>query len=403
MPAQSATVRAALVISLCGASAASAQTLPAGPARAFDGRLVATGEIAATIGEPDETAFFNYTDYQRNVLRMVRVSLTAAWRPVDRLALVAEVRSEDFHQVRAYAAYVRVRPWRDREFDVQAGRIPPAFGAFGRRAYGVENPLIGYPLAYQYLTSLHSDGVPGTTGDLLRMRGRGWKSSFPVGDPYEGPGLPLVSAFRWDVGVQARWAPGPVEVLGAVTNGTLSNPRLTDDNDSRQVSGRLVMRPAVGLVLGASAARGGWLSRELAASIPEGTYAQRAVGADAEYSRDHWLLRGELVWTAWDLPFIGDAGTARAVSARGAWIEGRYRFGPRVFAAARLDRLDFSRIGSPGVPATPWDAPVRRVEAGLGWYVQRNLIGRLSVQRNTREGGRVPRRTFVAGQLTYWF
>jgi hypothetical protein len=168
------------------------------------------------------------------------------------------------------------------------------------------------------------------------------------------------------------------------------------------VSARLAARPLVGLVVGASAARGAWLSRDLARSRSERPYAQRAFGADAEYSRDHWLVRGELVWTAWDLPFITDG----SVSARGSWIEGRYRLSPRFYVAARADRLDFSRIigqtVAPGIP-TPWDAPVRRLEAAVGWYLQRNLVARLGVQRNARDGGRVHERTFVAGQLTYWF
>jgi hypothetical protein len=402
MPALPALARALLVLPLCGAAAASAQTLPAGPARAFDGRLVAGAEVSATVGAADETAFFNYTDYEHNALRTLRVALSAAWRPIDRIALVGEVRSEDFEHARASAAYIRVRPWRGREFDVQAGRVPPVFGAFGRYAYSSANPLIGYPLAYQYLTSLHPDAVPASADDLLRMRGRGWRSSFPVGDPYDGPGVPLVSAFRWDVGVQARWAHGPVEIAGAITNGTLSNPRVSDDNDGKQVAGRLAARPVVGLLLGASAARGTWLSRHLASSLPDRTYAQQAFGADAEYSRDHWLVRGELVWTTWDLPFI----TGGAVKARAAWIEGRYRLSPRFFVAGRADRLDFSRLAGRTIEAgvaIPWDAPVRRLEAAAGWYVQRNLIARLGVQHNTRDGGRVRERTFVAGQLTYWF
>jgi hypothetical protein len=403
MPVLPAIARAALTLSLCGATTAWAQTLPAGPARAFDGRLVASGEVTATLGPVDRTAFFNYTDYERNALRMVRLALSAAWRPVDRIAVVGEVRSEDFEQVRAYAAYVRVRPWRGREFDIQAGRIPPSFGAFGRRAYGTENPLIGYPLAYQYLTSLHSDAVPSSADDLLRMRARGWRSSFPVGDPYEGPGLPLISAFRWDLGVQARWGQGPVELAGSLTTGTLSNPRVSDDNDGKQLSGRVAVRPVAGLVLGGSAARGAWLSRDVTPSVPERAYSQRALGADAEYSRDHWLVRGELVWTSWDLPYIGGAGSSRAVSARAAWVEGRYRLTPRFFVAARADRLDFSAIAGSLGPSVPWDAPVQRIEAAAGCYVQRNLIARLAVQRNTRDGGRVRRRTDVAGQLTYWF
>lgn len=406
MPRATAVAGAVFLCSLCAASAAPAQTLPAGPARAFDGRLVASGEISASIGPADHSAYFNYTDYEHNVLRMLRLALAAAWRPYDRLALVGEVRSEDLNRPRAYAAYVRVRPWRSHEFDVQAGRIPPSFGAFGRRAYGADSPVIGYPLAYQYLTSLRPDAVPATTDDLLLMRGRGWRSSFPVGNPSDGPGIPLISAFRWDVGVQARWSHGPIELVGSVTNGTLSHPLVDDDNGGKQLSGRVAARPFFGLVIGASAARGAWLSRQVTALVPDGSYRQRAFGADAEYSRDHWLLRGELVWSAWDLPLLGASGSPLTVRATGGWLEGRYRLSPRVFVSGRADTMGFSRITgealSPDQP-TPWEAPVSRVEVAAGYYFQRNLVARLALQRNLRDGGRVRHRSYVAGQLTYWF
>ena len=131
---------------LARASPRSAQTLPAGPVSAFDGRLAVGAEVVATIGAEDDDAFFNYTDYEHNTLRMFRVALSASWRPLSRVAVVGEVRSEDLNRSRPYAAYVRVRPWLDHAFDIQVGRIPPSFGAFGRRGYqGSDNPLIGYP------------------------------------------------------------------------------------------------------------------------------------------------------------------------------------------------------------------------------------------------------------------
>ena len=90
----------------------------------------------------------------------------------------------------------------------------------------------------------------------------------------------------------------------------------------------------------------------------------------------------------------------------GMWLEGRYRFSPRMFVAARADRLDFSRMQGTlvgGGALLTWDAPVQRIEAGFGWYLMRNLVGRTVIQRNWRDGGRVHSRTFVSGQLAYWF
>jgi hypothetical protein len=393
-----------LFLPLLISRSASAQTLPSGPVSALDGRLAVGAEVVATIGDQDDSAFFNYTDYEHNVLRMFRLALSAAWRPVEPVAFVADIRSEDLDEVRAYAAYVRVRPWRSRMLDFQVGRIPPTFGAFGRRAYSTDNPLIGYPLAYQYLTSLRPDAIPATVDDLLRMRARGWRASYPIGAPQAAPGLPLVSAFRWDTGVQARWREGILELSAGVTTGTLSDPQVSDNNDGKQFSGRVALSPATGLVVGGSAARGEWLDSSVMDLLPAGapSYSQKALGADIEYSRDYWLLRGELIWSRWRMPFAAEASDAD-LDALGMWIEGRYRLTPRLFVAARLDHLGFSEIAAANGMRVTWDAPVTRVETSVGYYIQRNLVARAAIQFNDRDGGRITRRTYFAGQLAYWF
>lgn len=381
-----------------------AQTLPAGPVTAFDGRLSVGAEVAATVGDDDHVAYFNYTDYEHNTLRMLKIALAAAWRPTSRIELVGEVRSEDFDEIRPYAAYVRVRPWPQHAFDVQVGRIPPSFGAYGRRTYQSDNGFIGYPLAYQYLTSLRPDAIPATVADLLVMRGRGWQPSYPLGSQEPGPGVPLVSAFRWDTGVQAHWEGRRVEAMGSVTAGTLAAPRARDDNDGKQLSGRVGLRPVTGLVVGASAARGEFLAEEVVDLLPDqnAAHAQTAFGADGEYSRDHWLVRGELVWSRWNMP-LSTPQTVEDLDALSGWIEGRYRITPRVVAAARFDSLAFSKVQAGSGVMRSWDAGVRRFEADAGYYLQRNLMVRFAVQHNARDGGRVRSRTYFSGQIAYWF
>lgn len=401
-------LRALLCVAAVGTpAAAAAQGVPTEPVRVFGGRLVLGGEAALTVGTPDHESYFNFTDYERNALRNLRLSLTGLWQPADRLAFVGEMRSEDFQSAGAYAAYVRLRPWRERSFDIQAGRIPPVFGAFGRRSYSSDRTLIGYPLAYQYLTSLRADAVPATADDLLAMRARGWRSNFPVGSPVGAAGVPLVSAFRWDTGVQARWSGSLADAAFSVTTGTLSRPRVADDNDSKQISGRFAVKPIAGLVAGISGARGGWVARSVPLPVrhSRGDLAQTAFGADAEYSRDYWLVRGELIWSRWRLPFVTTPAEGPTLEARGMWVEGRYRITPRWYAAARADRLDFSNITGTlfSNVTTPWEAPVQRYEAGGGYYVMRNLVARAAVQRNVRDGGRVRSRTFLTGQVAYWF
>jgi hypothetical protein len=389
-----------LLLVLLRPGAAAAQ-VPSEPIRLFDGRVRLGGEVTVTVGEKDADAFFNYTDYERNTLRTIRLAASGIWQPASRLAFLGEVRTDDFAQFGAYAAYVRVRPWRDLPLDLQAGRIPPVFGAFGRRVYQSDQILIGYPLAYQYLTSIRADSLPATADDLLQMRGRGWLSNFPLGGSGPAPGLPLISAFRWDTGVQAQLSTPTIDVAMAVTAGTLSNPRFIDDNGGKQVAGRLAARPVTGLEIGGSAARGAWIADDV--PVITGTRVQTALGADVEYSRDYWLIRSEVVWSSWDVPFLELPPEGSTVTALGAWIEGRYRLTPRLDLAARIDRLTFSTITGAFFGRDEWDAPVTRVEVGAAYSLQRNLVIRAVVQNNRRDGGRIRERTFVSGQLAWWF
>ena len=119
------------------------------------------------------------------------------------------------------------------------GKVPPTFGAFARRTYANDNPLVGYPLGYQYMTTMRADALAANVDELLAKRGQGWGLRWSVGSRTFDGGVALVSAFRWDTGVQvhASSASGVVQGTIAVTPGTVSNPRFDDDNDGPQ-SGR---------------------------------------------------------------------------------------------------------------------------------------------------------------------
>lgn len=384
------------------ATALSAIAAAAGAQPSVEPRRFALGvELSAAVG-PEDRGFFNYTSYEDSAQRLARLSLTAEWHVAERIALLGEVRDENLGTPRVYALYARVRPWRDRAFDVQAGLVPPVFGAFSRRRYGSDNPLIGYPLAYQYLTSLRSDAVPGTESDLVVTRGSGWLVRYPFGwgraEPE--PGLPLVNALRWDTGVQAHIGSGPFEASAALTQGTLSSPRVHDDNGGKQLSARVAWKPVVGLILGASGARGEYLSRDVIGALPperRGHDTQQAWGVDLEYSRDRWILRSEAIWSRWQTPML-----ERSLGALGFTAEGRCKVRPGLYAAARLDHLGFTRIDGPAGRVT-WDAPVWRTEAGLGYTPVRHVLAKLAYQHNWRDGGRVRERALLTSQLVVWF
>jgi hypothetical protein len=404
------------VLVLAGSVPARAQVLPSEPLTVGGGWLTVGGDVSATFSCAsvkgnaaactDDTGFFNYTDYQHSALRMLIVGITAAVRATDRLSVLGELRSENGDIPEPYALYVRIKPWPARGFDIQVGRVPPTFGAFARRTYAADNLLIGYPLAYQYLTSLRADSLPANADELLRMRGRGWLSNFSVGNTTQDNGLPLVSAFRWDTGVQVHAASALADATISITTGTLANPLVGDDNGGRQVAGRVAVRPFAGLAGGISAARGPFVTqdalRRAGIDGDNGRFTQTAWGADAEYSRAYYLIRFEAIVSDWQVPLVRAPEIDLPLRATSASLEGRYKIRPGLYAAARIDRLAFSQvIGTARQDA--WDAPVTRVEVGGGYSLLRNLAVKLAFQHNTRPTSRAPTVKAGAAQVVYWF
>jgi len=385
-----------------------AQTLPSEPISIADGRVVVSGDVSGTVGTVDP-GFFNLTDYDHSALRLMRVDVSATVNAGDHFAVLGEVRAENLDELSPYALFLRVKPWTAHDITIQLGRVPPTFGAFARRTYPADNPLIGYPLGYQYLTSLRADSLPETADDLLRRRGLGWLDRFKIGNQTFEHGLPLVNAFHWDTGVQMHAATENNIVNGtvAVTAGTLSNPLFHDDNNGLQYAARMEFRPVAGLILGASGARGPFVSAGAAtAAVGEGhdrEFTQTAWGADVEYSRHYMLLRFETIVSEWRLPVVSEPAIAVPLRAVSTSVEGRYKLAPGLYVAARLDHLGFNDVHGTTTTA-PWDAPVTRAEAGIGFSIQRNLLLKVSHQYNTRDGGPLRRvEPQTAAKLVFWF
>lgn len=385
---------------------AAAQPSEETPRGGLSERVSAGGEVTATFGSADP-GFFNYATYAYDPMRNVRVVVDAAVRASRHLEVLAQLRTDGVTHARLTALYLRVRPWPQRAIDLQAGRVPTTFGLFGRSNYGGDNPLVGRPLAYGYLTSLRRDALPATSADLIRMRGRGWLASFPIGATAAARGLPIVDADSWDTGLQARLARGGVEWVGAITQGSLGSPRLHDDNGSRALATRVVVRPTAALAFGASASRGAYLSRSLAgetgAGVAIAAFRQTAAALDAQVAAGRWVLRGEVIRSRWTLPSPRDPALADGVRATAGWLEGRVRVLPGFDLAARAERLGFSDVTT-GAGPQPWESPVSRLEAGVVATPVRHLRVKLAVQRNRRPlGGRIRHDTLLAAQAGVWF
>lgn len=384
-------------------AAAGAQGLPAEPVSLAGGRVVISGDVAAS-GAPDDQGFFNYSDYEHSTLREVRVGVATEVRVSRHLAVLGEMRTGNLSAIRPFSLFLRVEPRPGRNLNVQVGRIPPTFGAYTRRAYSRDNPLIGYPIAYQYLTSLRPDAAPVSADDLVRMRGRGWLTGFSAGATTLDRGVPLVTVFSRDTGAQLTTGWRALELSASVTTGSPANPRLDDDNSGVTVSARAAARPSPGVAIGASYAGGAFLSKsltDLGGTVP-GKGSQRVAGLDLELSGGRWVARADLVVSNWRMPLLGTPALTNPLRAVATAVEVRRNLVPGLYVAGRVEHLAFSAV-STSTRTLSWDAPVSRLEVGAGYAILPNVVARASLQFNRRDGGRVRKSVLPATQLMFWF
>jgi len=257
--------------------------------------------------------------------------------------------------------------------------------------------VIGYPLAYQYLVSLPGAGTP------IRP-----DAPYPYPRPdgtYAAP-LPLVALSPWDTGVEVRLGHRLVELAASLTQGTLSRPRLEDDNDGKQVAARLALHVTPRLQASASFARGEWPpERSEASGGPGGPYPnQTAWGFDAELSAGRTVVRGELIHNTWDAVPETPGQALPPARVLAAFIEAIWRLSPRLRLGGRIDRMTFGardKVSSYGRRRS-WEEPLTRAEIALSVLPHRRVLLKAAYQHNWQDAAPPGRRGFAAVQAVVW-
>ena len=249
---------------------------------------------------------------------------------------------------------------RSREIDVQAGLVPPVFGAFPRRRYAYDNPL-PEPAPRLPVPDRPARGRGARAGGGARRPARPRLAACATRSarPRPAPGLPLVNAravgrgrraaARPRAGVAGRW---PSPRARSPTRGS------EDDNDGKQVSGRLAL-DAVSRVRGReSRARPGSSSRRRCRTRSRrrraATYRQKALGLDVAVVGG--LLdraRGGRVEPLATCPPSTPRGSRTRSTRWGSTGRRGTSCGPGLYLAGRAERLAFSEIPSACRPQRP--------------------------------------------------
>ncbi|MBD3165683.1 hypothetical protein GF324_03730 [bacterium] len=324
-----------------------------------------SGDLTITFVEMDKQSEINENLRGDDPFNLARARLFFGKEFHEHIRMDLELLWDDGADPRIQGAYFTFSDLLTSGLDAKVGLIPHPFGNYGHRStYFNQNPLIGVPAMWHYITPLSSRGDQAAT-ELIGNRA------------VENDGIPMGYDTCWDTGISLHYEQGWFEGATAITQATLSSP-YAKRNDGYQGTVKLGLHPTYGLRFGGSAAYGPWIARRDDMDLPDAieSYMQTALGAYAEYSFGRWQFFSEWMQLRWEMPFIEEGD----VSAWSAYGEAKWKVTPSYYLAARYDRFQYGEIDNGNGVEREWGYSFNRLETALAWRVIREGFIRLDYQ-----------------------
>ena len=373
------------------------------PLRASASDVRVRGILDLVLDDKGEGAEVNYL-WGDNALDSYRLRLFVESAVSDRLDVFTEALYNEDVGVVPFGAYALFHPSPGRDMHVMAGLIPWPIGTWAPRANSNKNPLIGFPLQYQYHTTLSSFQLVPSRDALIADAGDGEDgTSYAFGSQ----GMPIVYDQWWDFGAVFLGSARPVEYSVGFVNGAPSWPSPGRDNTpGKSFLGRVGLAPTPGIRFGVSGSYGPYLIEDaVKSSLPPGKDAadfNQVLGmADFEWSGGHAELRAEGYANRWQTPTVGD------LRVRGGYGELKYTLPAGFYVAGRYDIMRFGDVKDSTGTDRSWDADVDRLEVGVGYRMMKGVTAKVVYQRNKIQppdpGADAEIKDIYAGQLSVIF
>jgi hypothetical protein len=261
-------------------------------------------------------------------------------------------------QIRLDEYALRLTPWDDGRFTLQAGKFATVVGNWVPRHLSWENPFVNAPLPYENVTPLEDKRAPyyGYPTGVLRDA------------KYEY--IPVIWGPVYATGISVAGRIGQFDYAAEVKNASLSSRpeswNATETGfDNPTVSARIGFRPNQMWNFGFSASDGAYFRPEAMATLPNGSdigdYHQRVLGQDISFAWHHLQLWAEFYEARFEVPGIGDADTF-------AWyLEGKYKFTPQFFGAVRWNQQFFADVPDGFGGSAPWGHDLWRADIAAGY------------------------------------
>jgi hypothetical protein len=294
---------------------------------------------------------------------------------------------------------LRYTPFDTPTVNLQVGKFATVVGGWIPRHLSWDNPFIIEPLPYNNVTIVSDQIiVPSPAAFLARKDVPDQKEIW----------LPIVWGPDYGSGASLFGSIGKFDYAAEVKNSSISSRSSVWDArdlgwDHPTVSSRIGYRPGAAWILGTSFSYGAYLlpvakqSPNFPAGRSLGDYNQITFAEDISYEWRHWQFWGEIFFTRFQVPNVGDADTLAY------YLETKYKITSQLFAAVRWNQQFFADINNGLGSETPWDRDIWRVDASLGYRFTRHLQAKIQYSFSDQQGTLQQGQQLAAAQITLKF
>jgi hypothetical protein len=262
-------------------------------------------------------------------------------------------------QIRLDEYALRITPWEDGRFTLQAGKFATVVGNWIPRHLSWDNPFVNAPLVYENVTAIQDNYAPASPLDFIY---RSYSQKYVFNPVIWGP--------SYASGFSISGKLGQFDYAAEMKNASLSSRpeswNATENGfENPTFSGRIDFRPNEAWNFGLSASEGPYFRREAEPTLPPGRdiddYREFVLGQDASFAWRHLQVWAEFYEARFEVPHVGDADTFAY------YFEAKYKFTPQFFAALRWNQQLFGTVSDGYGHNVRWSQDLGRIDIAAAY------------------------------------
>jgi len=298
-------------------------------------------------------------------------------------------------QIRLDEYALRITPWEDGRFTLQAGKFATVIGNWIPRHLSWDNPFINAPLIYESVTPIQDKSAPASP--LYFIYGF-YNQTYAFNPVIWGP--------SYASGVSVSGHLGQFDYAAEMKNASLSS-RPASWNvtatgfEQPAFDARLGFRPNQMWNFGFSAGQGAYFRSEAESTLPRrrdlDDYRELLIGQDVSFAWHHLQLWAEFYQARFEVSRVGDADTFAY------YFEAKYKFTPQLFGALRWNQQLFGKIDTGVEGSRQWSQDLGRIDVSGGYRFTPHAQLKLQYSFQKETSGPGDDSQLIAAQFTLRF